>query len=141
MDVRDDKRYRCGPLVFDPMGARAKFGEGLAGMELLCCAVVMVIGQNPGPQVDDRRMALVAVEANLPARRYGCPAQPQLAVCDTVDLWGEIDRGEHILGDRFIIDRCALLPQNKACREQHQTGRTRYHRQTNRSHPALPYPV
>src|ERR1700746_993665 len=70
MDVRDDKRYRCGPLVFDPMGARAKFGEGLARMELLCRAVVMVIGQNPGEQVDDRRIALMAVAANMAARRY-----------------------------------------------------------------------
>jgi hypothetical protein len=73
-------------------------------MELLCCAVVMVIGQNPGEQVDDRRIALMAVEANMAARRYGCPAEPQFAVCDAVDLLGEIDRGEHVLGDRFIID-------------------------------------
>ena len=83
------------------MAARAKFGEGLAGMELLCCAVVVVIGQDPGEQVDDRRIALMAVEANMAARRYDRPAEPQFAVCDIVDLWGEIDRGEHILGDRL----------------------------------------
>jgi hypothetical protein len=70
----------------------------------------MVIGQNPGEQVDDRRIALMAVEANMAARRYGCPAEPQFAVCDAVDLLGEIDRGEHVLGDRFIIDWRALLP-------------------------------
>ena len=58
------------------MGARAKFGEDLAGAELLYCAVVMVIGQNPGEQVDDRRIALMAVKANMAARRYYCPAEP-----------------------------------------------------------------
>jgi hypothetical protein len=57
MDVRDDKRRRCWSFVFDPMGARAEFGEDLAGVELLCGAIVMVIGQNPGHQVDDRRTA------------------------------------------------------------------------------------
>src|SRR6516162_7784045 len=108
MDIRDDKCHSCGPLVFDPMGAGAKFGESLAGVELLCCAVVMVIGQDPGEQVDNRRITLMAVEANVAARCYDCPAEPQFTVCDTVDLRGEIDRGEHILGDRFIIDWRAL---------------------------------
>ena len=34
----------------------------------------------------------------------------------------------------------ALLPQNEACREEHQTGQTQSRRETNCAHPFLLYP-
>ena len=114
MDVRDDKDHRRGTLVFDPMRSRAGFGEDLAGVKLLCRSVVMVIGQIPGEQVDDGRIASMAVQSDMAARRHDRPAEAQFAICDAVDLRGEIDRGEHVLGDRSIIGWRALLPQNKA---------------------------
>src|SRR5260370_123991 len=114
MDVRDDKGHRRGTLVFDPMRSRAGFGEDLAGVKLLCRSVVMVIGQNSGEQVDDGRIASMAVQSDMAARRHDRPAEAQFAICDAVDLLAEIDRGEHVLGDRSAIGWRTLLPQKKA---------------------------
>jgi len=77
MNVGDDKGHRRGTGIFDPMGARAEFGEDLAGVQFLCRSVVMVVGQNPGEQVDDRRIALMAVETDMAARRHDRSAAPE----------------------------------------------------------------
>jgi hypothetical protein len=61
------------------MRSRAGFGEDLAGVKLLCRSIVMVIGQNPGEQVDDGRITSMAVQSDMAARRYDRPAEAQFA--------------------------------------------------------------
>src|SRR6266567_4012819 len=71
----------------------------------------------------------------MAARRHHRPAEAEFGISDTVDLLVEIDRSEHVLGDRSIIGWRALLPQNKACRQERQTGRTQCREVTSHSHP------
>jgi hypothetical protein len=69
MNVCDDEADRRWPVVFNPMRSRAKFSKYLTGPKPLRRPVVMVIGENTGEAVDDRRVALVTVEPNtVPAR-------------------------------------------------------------------------
>ena len=49
------------PLFFDPMRSWPEFGENPARLKLLCCSIIVVISQDTGEQVDDGRVALVAV--------------------------------------------------------------------------------
>src|SRR5271168_730441 len=53
--------------ILDPVLSRTKFGEYLAWSKLLCRSIVMVIGEDPGEQVDDRGIALMAVQTNMAA--------------------------------------------------------------------------
>src|SRR5271155_1972250 len=64
MDIRHNERHRGGAGILDPVLSRTEFGEYLAGNKLLCRSIVMVIGEDPGEQVDDRRIALMAVQTN-----------------------------------------------------------------------------
>ena len=53
MDIGDDERHRVRTRILDPVLSRAEFGEYLAGTKLFRRSVVMVIGEDPGEQVDD----------------------------------------------------------------------------------------
>jgi len=81
------------------MRPRAEFGEDLIGLKLLNRAVVMVVGQNAGKQVDDRGIALMAVQTDVATRRDNRAAEAQFATCDAVDFFGEIDAREDIFAD------------------------------------------
>ena len=81
------------------MRPRAGFGEDLIGLKLLNRAVVMVVGQNAGKQVDDRGVALMTVQANVPTRRDKRAAEAQFATREAVDFFGEIDAREDIFAD------------------------------------------
>jgi hypothetical protein len=118
MDIGDDERHWCSTLVFDPVRSRAEFGEYLAGTKLLCRSVVMVIGQDSGEQVDDSRIALMAVQTDMIAWRHDRTAETQFAILNAVDLLGEIDGGEHVLADQVIVGGRGMLPQNEACRQE-----------------------
>src|SRR5271169_5694581 len=100
MDIGDDERHRVRTPVLDPVRSRAEFGEYLTGTKLLCRSIVMVIGQNPREQVDDSRIALMAVQTDMAARRHDRTAQTQFAILNAVDLLGEIDGREHLLADQ-----------------------------------------
>ena len=120
MDIGDNECHRCGTPVFDPVHSRPEFGEYLAGTKLLCCSIVMVVGEDPGEQVDDRGIALMAVQTDMAARRHDRTAQTQFAILNAVDLLDEIDGGEHLLADQVIVGRRDMLPQNEACRQEPQ---------------------
>ena len=66
MNVCRDEGDRRSPLVFNPMRSWAEFWECLTGPKVLRRHVVMVIGENPAEDVDDRRVALVAVSHGSP---------------------------------------------------------------------------
>ena len=80
MDICDDERHWCSTLVFDPVRSRAEFGKYLAGTKLLRRSIVMVIGEDPGEQVDDRGVALMAVQTDMAAWRHDRAAQTQFAI-------------------------------------------------------------
>ena len=69
MDIGDDERYRVRTCILDPVRSRAEFGEYLTRTKLLRRSIVMVIGEDPREQVDDRGVALDGC-----ADRYGRPA-------------------------------------------------------------------
>ena len=75
MDIGDDECHWCGTPVFDPVHSRPEFGEYLAGTKLLCCSIVMVVGEDPGEQVDDRGIALMAVQTDMAAGRHDRAAE------------------------------------------------------------------
>ena len=81
------------------MRPRAGFGEDLIGLKLLRRAVVMVVGQNAGKQVDDRGVALMTVQADVATRRDERAAEAQFAISNAVDFFGEIDAREDIFAD------------------------------------------
>lgn len=81
------------------MRPRAGFGEDLIGLKLLNRAVVMVVGQNAGKQVDDRGVALMTVQADVPTRGDEGAAEAQFAISNAVDFFGEIDAGKDIFAD------------------------------------------
>src|SRR5439155_23484150 len=139
MDIGDDKNRWGRTRVSDPVGTRAEFGEDLAGLKILCRAVVVMVGEDAAQKIDDGRVALMAVQTDMAAGRHDRLAEAQLAVGDRVDLRGEIDRGEDLLADRFIIRRRALLPQNKACRQESPAGAAQRNTMTTRLH--LPPPL
>ena len=124
MDIRDDECGRCRTLVFDPVRARPELGERLAGPKLLRRPVVAMVGQDPGQQVDDRGIALMAMQTDMAAGFDDRAAEAQLAVLHAVDLFGEIDAGEHILADQFIIRRRRLLSQRISGRRPHESRST-----------------
>jgi hypothetical protein len=80
MDIRHDEYHRSRTRVFDPMRSRTEFGEDLALTEFFGGAVVMVVGQRPGEQIDDRRVALMTVQTNMTAGCNRGAAETQLAV-------------------------------------------------------------
>jgi hypothetical protein len=121
MNIGDDECHWCGTPVFDPVHSRPEFDEYLAGTKLLCCSIVMVVGEDPGEQVDDRGIALMAVQTDMAARRHDRTAQTQFAILNAVDLLDEIDGGEHLLADQVIVGRRGMLPQNEACRQERLT--------------------
>lgn len=55
--------------ILDPVLSRAEFGEYPTGTKLLCRSIVMMIGEDPGEQVDDRGIALMAVQTDMTAWR------------------------------------------------------------------------
>jgi len=84
MNVCDDEGDRRWSVVFNPMRSRAEFSEYLTGPKFLRRAVVMVVGENPFEDVDDRRIALVTVEPDMAVRRHNRATDPQLTVSDAV---------------------------------------------------------
>jgi len=84
MNVCDDEGDRRWSVVFNPMRSRAEFTEYLTGPKFLRRAVVMVVGENPFEDVDDRRIALVTVEPDMAVRRHNRATDPQLTVSDAV---------------------------------------------------------
>jgi len=135
MDIRDNERHRRGTLVFDPVRPRAEFREDLTGPKLCGRSIVMVVRQDPGQQVDDGGVAVMAMHTDMTARRHHRAAETQFAVGATVDFLGEIDRGKHLLADGFIVGRRALLPQNKACGQQSRPSATQRGDMTTCLHP------
>src|SRR5260370_1357097 len=125
MNVCGDKGERRRAPIFDPMWSRAKFSKYLTGPKLLRRAVVMVIGENSPEDVNDRRISLVAVKADMAARRHGCATDAQFAIFDAVNLLGQIDGGEHLLLHKFVVRRGSLLPQAHPRRKQHEPGQRR----------------
>src|SRR5271156_1134897 len=138
MDICDDERHWCRTLVFDPVRSRAEFGEYLAGTKLLCRSIIMVIGEDPGEQVDDRGIALMAVQTDMASRQHDRTAQTQFAILNAVDLLGEIDGGEHVLADQVIVGWRRMLPQNEASSKKRQPCRTQCRNVTSSSHIILP---
>jgi hypothetical protein len=61
--------------ILDPVLSRTEFGEYLARTKLLCRSIVTVIGEDPGEQVDDRGIALMAVQTDMAARQHDRTAQ------------------------------------------------------------------
>src|SRR5947207_1801030 len=102
------------------MRPRAELGEDLTLMEFFYGAVVVVIGQHPGEQVNDCRVALMTMQADMSAGRNRGAAETQLAVLHAVDLLGEADAGEHVLADQLVVGRRRLLPQYITGRQQHK---------------------
>ena len=113
MDIGDDERHRVRTRILDPVLSRTEFGKYPAGTNLLCRSVVMVIGQDSGEQVDDSRIALMAVQTDMTAWRHDRTAETQFAILNAVDLIGQIDGGEHVLADQMIVGRRLCCPRTK----------------------------
>ncbi len=106
-------------MVFDPMRPRAELGEDLALTEHLRGAVVMVIGQHPGEQKHNRRIALMTMQTDMTAGCNRRAAETQVAVLYAVDFRGEVNAGEYVFADQLVVGRRKLLPQHITGREQH----------------------
>jgi hypothetical protein len=52
MDIRNDERHRCNTLIFHPVRARAEFSKNLTGPKFFCLSIVVVIGQDPGEDIN-----------------------------------------------------------------------------------------
>jgi hypothetical protein len=76
MDVCGDEGDRRWPVVFNPMRSQAKFSKYLTRLKLFRRPIVVVVGENPVEDVDDRRIALVTVEADVATRRHGRASDP-----------------------------------------------------------------
>jgi hypothetical protein len=122
MNVCDDEGDRRWPGVFNPMRSRPKFSKYLTGPKLLRGPVIMVIGENPGEDVDDRRVAPVTVEPNMAAWRHGRATDPQLSVFYAVYFLGQIDGGEHRFFHPFIVRRRRMLTERQASNKESQPG-------------------
>src|SRR5580704_1712727 len=123
MDVCHDEMDRGGVFVLDPMRARPVFGKDLSRVNLFRRAVIMVVGQHTGQQVDDSRIAAMAVHPDMTAGRNHRAAEAQFATLDAVDLIGEVDRGEYVLADQLVVGRRALLSEDKAGTKKCKSGR------------------
>lgn len=82
--------------------------------------MVVMVGQDSGEHVDDRRIALMAVQTDMAARLYDGAAETEFAVLDAIDLPGERNAGEHALVDQFVIRRGGLLSQCKSGSDEPQ---------------------
>ena len=122
MNVCDDEGDRRWPVVFNPMRSRPKFSKYLTGPKLFRRPVVLVIGENPGEDVDDRRVAPVTVEPNMAAWRHGRATDPQLSVFYAVYFLGQIDGGEHRFFHPFIVRGRRMLTERQASNKESQPG-------------------
>jgi hypothetical protein len=111
----------------------------LATPKLLRRAVVVMVGEHPGQQVDDGGIALMAVQTDGAAGFDDCAAEAQLAVLQANDLLGEIDAGEDILADQLMVRQRRLLSQripgrrrDKTCSAQHRDPCPGFHRELPR---------
>ena len=103
MNIHNDEHHGYRTLIFHPVRARAEFSENLAWSKLLFRSIVVVIGQDPGEHINDSGIALMAVQADVAARRHDRSAEAQFAILNAVDLLGEIDGGEHVLADEIVV--------------------------------------
>ena len=122
MNVCDDEGDRRWLVVFNPMRSRPKFSKYLTGPKLLRRPVVLVIGENPGKDVDDRRVAPVTVEPNMAAWRHSRATDPQLSVFYAVYFLGQIDGGEHRFFHPFIVRGRRMLTERQASNKESQPG-------------------
>ena len=122
MNVCDDEGDRRWPVVFNPMRSRPKFSKYLTGPKLFRRPVVLVIGENPGEDVDDRRVAPVTVEPNMAAGRHSRATDPQLPVFYAVYFLGQINGGEHRFFHPFIVHRRRMLTERQASNKESQPG-------------------
>jgi hypothetical protein len=104
------------------MRSRAKFSKHLTLPKLLGRLIVMVIGKNPGQDVDDRRVALVTMKPDMAARSHGRATDPQLTVFHAVDFFSQIDGGEHRFLNSSIICGRGMLPECEASGKEGQPG-------------------
>jgi len=77
-------------------------------------AVVVIIGERPAYEIDDGRIILVAVQANMAIGRDRDPAQPKLAVVQMIDCLGKVDSGEQSLFDQLVVVWRRTLTQGDA---------------------------
>ena len=76
MDVRHNKGDGRGAPVSTQCARELNSAKDLAGMKFLGRAIVMIIDQGPGEQVDDRRIALMGVQTDMPATLCAIRLQP-----------------------------------------------------------------
>ena len=122
MNVCDDEGDRRWLVVFNPMRSRPKFSKYLTGPKLLRRPVVLVIGENPGEDVDDRRVAPVTVEPNMAGWRHSRATDPQLSVFYAVYFLGQIDGGEHRFFHPFIVRGRRMLTERQASNKESRPG-------------------
>src|SRR6266478_5091351 len=101
----------------------------------------MVVGENPAEDVDDRWVALVAVETDMAARSHDRATDPQLTVFDAVYLFGQIDGGEHRFLNPFKVCRHAMLSQRQASDKEGGPGRRPGGNPQSRSCRHVPQPL
>ena len=76
VNVCSDKDDRRWPVVFNPMRSPAIFDKYLTGLKLFRRPVIVVVGENPVEDVDDRWIALVTMEPDMAARRHDRATDP-----------------------------------------------------------------
>ena len=69
VEVRCNKLHWNSAFVLNPMGTRPKLGKDLSGVKLFRRAVIMVVGQHTGQQVDDSGIVAMAVQTDMTAGR------------------------------------------------------------------------
>jgi len=123
MDVRGDEDQRRCSAVFHPVWLEAELGKCLTGLKFLGRSILMVVGEGPLQNVDDRRIALVAVETDMAAWRHDSATDAQVTIFDGVYLLGQIDGSKNFFVDPAVIRRSGLLSERQTSGKKRQSDR------------------
>ena|SRR5215467_4849092 len=138
MDVCHDEMNRSRAFVLDPMRSRTILTKDLTFMKVFGTAVIMVVGEHARQDVDDARIAAMAMQADVTAGGNYSAAESKFTALHVVDLLAQINRREDVFSDQLIVGGCRLLSthhptNNEQQRRQSEGGITR-----SRAHFALP---
>src|SRR6202011_6396889 len=87
----------------------------------------------------DCRVVLVTVQPDVAVRCDGDPAQAKLALAQSVNRLGEVDRREQRLLDQSIVGRRGALPRGEARGEYDKGGSRQYCDTKQLSHHGLSF--
>jgi len=138
MDVCYDEMNWDRAFILDPMRSRTILTKDLSFVKVLGSAVIMVVGEHAKQDVDDCRIAAMAMQADVTTGRNYSAAESKFTTLLAVDLPAQVNRREDVFSDQLIVRGCRLLSTHNPTKKEQQRRQPEGGITRSRVHCALP---